>query len=220
VNTIGANLVTLMHEAIERELVLGPDAEELTRLGIHRRRVQLASLKARDRGELVESCDRRTHEKILAEDVPARPWPELERQAREVHARLVERVAGLSDDELLDEEPWRAIDEPALWRQLLFSCVRLAAVSEYLRDRGEVDEAIRVNERASQQLRASALPPKASADPIYNLACLHAGSGRTEEAVRSLAEAVRLNPHLVDWSRKDRDLDPIRGEEAYAELVA
>ncbi len=216
--TIGADLVTLMDEAIERELALGPDADELVRLGIHKRRVQLVSLKARDRGELVESCDRRPQEEILAEDVPARPWPELERQARDVVAQLVERVGQLGD-ELVAEEPWQEIDEPLLWRQLQSSCVCLTAMSEYLRDRGDVDEAIRVNEQLRDQLRASALPPKAAGDPSYNLACLYAGTDRKDEALASLTAALAVNSHLVDWSRKDHDLDSIRGE-AYEEVVA
>ena len=220
--TIGADLVRLTNETLERELALGPAGERVVRLGIHTRCVQLATLKAVDRGEVVEGCDPRPHDEILATDVPPRPWPDLESEARNVVRLLADRIETLNDDELLAEEPWREIGEPPLWRQLLVSCSgqQVTAISEHLRDEGELQRAIELNEWLRARLQGSTLPPKAEAFPIYNLACLQAGAGRSEQALALLAEALRLTPHLVEWSRKDRDLDPIREEPAYAALVA
>jgi hypothetical protein len=221
-HTIGAGVVTLMNETLERELAPGPEVERVVRLGIHTRRVQLATLKALERGEVVESCDVRSHDEILETDIPSRPWQELEHQARAVAHELAERVCAMDDDQLLAEEPWREIHEPPLWRQLLGSCSgqQITTLSEHFRDEGELERAIELNEWMRERLRSSTLPPKAEAFPIYNLACLHAGGGRREEALALLAEALRLNPHLVEWSRKDRDLDPLREEPEYAALVA
>jgi hypothetical protein len=218
---IGSDIVRLMGETLETELALGPDAEEVVRLGAYARDVQLSTLKARDRGELVESCDPRSREEMLAETRP-RPWPDLERDARDVVAALGERTAALTDDELVAEEPWREIGEPPLWRQLFCSGVlhQVTVMSERLRDEGDVDAAIRLNEHLLDRVRASSLPPKAEGDALYNLACLHACAGRRAEAVALLEQAIAFNSHLVEWSRKDADLDAIRAEPGYLALVA
>jgi hypothetical protein len=218
---IGTDLVQLIEETLETELPFGPECEELVRLGAYARDVQLSTLKARDRGELVESCDPRSREEMLAE-TRARPWPELERDARQVVAALCERIAAFTDDELVAKEPWSEIGEPPLWRQLFSSGVvhQVVVMSEHLRDEGDVDAAIRLNEQLRERVRATALPPKADGDAAYNLACLHAYAGRRSEAVALLEQAIAVNPHLVEWSKKDADLDGIRAEPGYLALVA
>jgi tetratricopeptide (TPR) repeat protein len=54
----------------------------------------------------------------------------------------------------------------------------------------------------------------------YNAACVYSLTGRTEEAMKHLRRAVELSP---DTSRKyaenDPDLEAIRGEPAFAELI-
>jgi len=54
----------------------------------------------------------------------------------------------------------------------------------------------------------------------YNTACLHAAAGRKLEAVTALERAVFLGFRDFDWIFKDKDLDPIRGEEGYKKLTA
>jgi len=219
--TIGTELVTLMNETLEAELALGPEGEEVVRLAEYTRDVQLSTMKARDRGELVEGCDPRSRDELLAE-TRVRPWSELERDARAVVASLSERIATVTDDELVAEDPWSEIGEPPLWRQLFCSGVLYSVTlrSELLRDGGDVDEAIRLNERLRDRVSATSLPPKAHGDAAYNLACLHAHAGRREEAVALLEQAIAVNPHLVEWSQKDADLDGIREEPGYLALVA
>ena len=219
--TIGTELMTLIDETLEAELALGPEGEEVVRLSAYTRDVLLSTLKARDRGELVEGCDPRSREELLAETRP-RPWPELERDARAVVASLGERIAACTDDELVAEEPWSEIGEPPLWRQLFCTGVVYSVTlrSELLRDGGDVDAAISLNERLRERVRTTSLPPKADGDPAYNLACLHAYAGRHEEAVALLEQAIAVNPHLVEWSQKDADLDGIREEPGYLALVA
>jgi tetratricopeptide (TPR) repeat protein len=218
---IGSDLVQLMAETLETELALGPEAEDVVRLGTYTRDVQLSTLKARERGELVDSCDPRSRDELLAE-TRRLPWPELEREARRVVAALAERITTLTHEELVAEEPWSEVGEPPLWRQLFCTGVvhQVTVMSERLRDHGEVDEAIGLNERLRARVRRTSLPPKAEGDALYNLACLHAGAGRRAEAVELLEEAIALNPHLVEWSQKDSDLDGIRDEPGYLALVA
>jgi hypothetical protein len=54
----------------------------------------------------------------------------------------------------------------------------------------------------------------------YNIACLHATSGRKADAVAALARAVEFGFREFDWMTRDRDLESIRGEEGYKKIAA
>jgi hypothetical protein len=57
------------------------------------------------------------------------------------------------------------------------------------------------------------------AAPLYNLACCEALAGRTQDAIGHLRIAFERRPSLRDLAKEDTDLDPLRGEPAYQELV-
>lgn len=54
----------------------------------------------------------------------------------------------------------------------------------------------------------------------YNLACCEARLGETEEAIKHLAAALELRPSLAELAREDSDLDAIREDTRFEELVA
>jgi tetratricopeptide (TPR) repeat protein len=54
---------------------------------------------------------------------------------------------------------------------------------------------------------------------VYNVACLESLMGRKEEALAHLREALGRSNRLRDLARTDSDLDAIRGEPAFEELV-
>jgi predicted Zn-dependent protease len=53
----------------------------------------------------------------------------------------------------------------------------------------------------------------------YNVACLNAVEGRRDEALEALAEAIRRRPKLAEWARKDDDLERLRDDPRFRELV-
>jgi len=55
---------------------------------------------------------------------------------------------------------------------------------------------------------------------LYNIACIHAGTGRKAEAVAALGRAVEAGFRDFDWILRDKDLDPIRDEEGYRKILA
>jgi mannose-6-phosphate isomerase-like protein (cupin superfamily) len=57
------------------------------------------------------------------------------------------------------------------------------------------------------------------ATPLYNLACCEALTGRKEDAIGHLRVAFERRPSLRDVAKEDPDLDPLRDEPAYRELV-
>jgi mannose-6-phosphate isomerase-like protein (cupin superfamily) len=76
---------------------------------------------------------------------------------------------------------------------------------------GDYDEVI---DRARETLEASEY-----ASPLYNLACCEALAGRREDAIGHLRVAFERRPSLRDLAKEDTDLDPLRDEPAFRELV-
>ena len=58
------------------------------------------------------------------------------------------------------------------------------------------------------------------ATPLYNLACCEAMVGRKEDAIGHLRVAFERRPSLRDLAKEDTDLDPLRDDPAFRELVA
>ena len=57
------------------------------------------------------------------------------------------------------------------------------------------------------------------AGPLFNLACCESLAGRKEDAIGHLRVAIDLRPNLRDLAKEDTDLDPLRDEPAFRELV-
>lgn len=57
------------------------------------------------------------------------------------------------------------------------------------------------------------------AAPLYNLACCEAMAGRKDDAIGHLRVAFERRPSLRDLAKDDTDLDSLRDEPAFRELV-
>jgi tetratricopeptide (TPR) repeat protein len=55
---------------------------------------------------------------------------------------------------------------------------------------------------------------------LYNLACAEALLGETDAALEHLQEAVQERPSLADNAREDHDLEPIRADPRFGEVVS
>jgi tetratricopeptide (TPR) repeat protein len=54
---------------------------------------------------------------------------------------------------------------------------------------------------------------------FYNVACCESLTGQTTEALEHLRKAIELSEQFRDYAKNDSDLDAIRGESAFQELV-
>jgi mannose-6-phosphate isomerase-like protein (cupin superfamily) len=80
-----------------------------------------------------------------------------------------------------------------------------------LYEAGKYDEVI---ERSRETLESAGYP-----QPLYNLACCESLAGRTDDAIEHLRQAIDQVEMLRDLAKQDTDLDPIREEPAFKELV-
>jgi tetratricopeptide (TPR) repeat protein len=55
--------------------------------------------------------------------------------------------------------------------------------------------------------------------PMYNLACCEALSGQKAGAIEHLRRAIERSDQMRDYAKEDSDLDPLRDEPAFKELV-
>lgn len=56
-------------------------------------------------------------------------------------------------------------------------------------------------------------------DPYYNLACLHALKGETIRSLAQLKKAISLDTSVREWARKDRDLQSLKGQPGFQEII-
>jgi tetratricopeptide (TPR) repeat protein len=80
-------------------------------------------------------------------------------------------------------------------------------------------------EAGEHEAVAEDLRPLVEANPqypllAYNLACLESLTGRTDDAIEHLRQAIGGSDRFRAYAQGDSDLDAIRGEPAFEELMA
>jgi tetratricopeptide (TPR) repeat protein len=115
-------------------------------------------------------------------------------------ARALEAMNGL-----LSFMPSYLVQHPDDGRAHMVFAVELAAA-------GRTDEARREGDRAVE------LSP---GDPLmmYNAACLYAQLSELHKSISTLREAIESGNHNYEWMKRDSDLDPIRDDPEYIELM-
>ncbi len=91
---------------------------------------------------------------------------------------------------------------------------------EYLTENGQPERAAPLFEDAVTDLRAASAPALSLGAAVYNLACLRAGQGRTDEALDLIAEALELRPEMREHAAADPDLEALRGTPRFQEIVS
>ena len=56
-------------------------------------------------------------------------------------------------------------------------------------------------------------------DPYYNLACLYAYKGQGVQSLKNLRMAISIDKSVIEWARKDRDLQNLRGMPEFEEIT-
>lgn len=138
-----------------------------------------------------------------------RPFEELEDDAARIADALVADVEALDAGTLGSAPAW--IDDATLADEIIQQCATHGMVLMFgvLCERGGADDA-----RAAQAAFVEALPPDVSAlqrsRALYNLACLDVRTGREDDAVETLTDALGLRPSLEEQVREDPELEPVR----------
>lgn len=90
---------------------------------------------------------------------------------------------------------------------------------DYLRENGEHERANRLFEDALQEVKEASSSPAVHAIALYNLACVRSYQGRTDVAITVLGEAIQLRPAMKAEAAGDKDLNGLRDDPRFQELV-
>jgi len=145
-------------------------------------------------------------------------WEELVTETARLRAETAALIKRLTADELTQKGryPWQRggslgglifvnwYDHPAEhWADIYLS-------------RGELDRAIELRQAVVATVgELFAHDPTLYSYMVYKLGSMYARNGRSEQAIDAIREALTVNPSLIEWVRKDTDIDPLRGLPAF-----
>jgi tetratricopeptide (TPR) repeat protein len=149
-----------------------------------------------------------------------RSWAEVMDLEALAFEHLVTSVEALSEAELLDAGSYEWTQGRTLAWIAAFTGYYHPQdhISDHLAKRGELDAAEAMQIRIVEAMGSFDSSPRSHGTNLYNLACFYALNGMPELALENLSRAFTLRPELVDWSKRDSDLDSLRGLPAYQVL--
>ena len=136
----------------------------------------------------------------------------VRRASREVTAALIDGLAAVGDDDLLDPSRHRWLRGRMLWLQLV---VRgfwhpMGHIADYYICHGQAARAAQVQAQAIAVAEYLGAPEPARGMAHYSLACAQARADQPDAALAELATAVCLNPDLAAKLASEPDLAVLR----------
>ena len=213
--------------AVEEELLLAglplagdrpgsPDCWAVAPLIAHNtefKRQQVTRLTAIRQGETPPDFAEIDHRSAEVYRAYCQPDAGQVRQAsREVTAALIDGLAGVGDDDLLDPSRHRWLRGRMLWLQLV---VRgfwhpMGHIADYYICHGQAARAAEVQAQAVAVAGYLGAPDPARGMAHYSLACAQARADQPEAALEQLQTAVRLNSDLAAKLAGEPDLAGLR----------
>lgn len=140
------------------------------------------------------------------------PWNAVMNWAGQAQDELIQAIDAIDEPSLIDPEKFDWTNDRPLWQYIAFGegYHPYAHLGDILILSGKDQEAEKVQLDLYEALTALDESETWRGTQRYNLACFYALHDQPERALDLLGESLRLNPALIDWSKKDSDLDPLR----------
>lgn len=142
--------------------------------------------------------------------------------SQRVTDELIGALPAIPDEDLTDPRRHSWLGGRQLWLQII---VRgfwhpTGHVGEYYLAHGQPERGIALHSRAVETAGRLGAPAPARGMACYGLACAQARSGRADDAVAAIRQAVSLNPELLASARRDPDLAALREAGRLATLLS
>jgi len=126
---------------------------------------------------------------------------------------LIDQLRNMSEEDL--ERPWQ--DDRSIWRTVVGNGYihPIMHMIEHYQQKGDMAQAAEITAMLGQPLVELDDSPDWQGTIKYNAACSLSLLGKKEAAIAELRDALALAPELIDWSKQDSDLDPLREEPAF-----
>lgn len=148
-------------------------------------------------------------------------WSKVLQRLSNASESLVAAIEQLPDEDLTEPErfPWQR-GRP-LWRSVVYVTYyhTMRHLAELYVDRGDGDFSQKLQEHAAMLQEQLDDSPGWQASVHYNLACYYSITGERSKAIQSLETAFKLSPDLIAWSKNDSEIDPIRDDPGYMNLI-
>jgi len=154
----------------------------------------------------------------IYEEYKDRSWDEVKKMTSSTYQRGQAYLDRINEEILLDKIEG---DERPFWRILADNFVThpMLHIWDLLQKSGRGDKVVEIfGEKLAKMLRKLDNSNNWQGLIDYNLACVYSLSGELKKSVETLAEALKKNPLLTDWSKEDPDLDALRELPGYLEL--
>jgi hypothetical protein len=149
-------------------------------------------------------------------------WDDMRHKVENVHHKQVAWLQAMTEDDLTNPACFPWLNNRPLWGRVIGNSVihPLLHFAEFYANHGQRDYATQLQESLVAPLLALSDSPAWRASTLYNLACYYSLAGLKDKAIAQLAEALPLDPNLIEWSKQDTDLNALRDDPAYQALYA
>ena len=149
--------------------------------------------------------------KIFAKN-QGRSWDQIHSDYQTTSQQILRLAALLSEHDLNMPQRFAWLTDQTFASRLsgTFYWHVQAHLAYFFFDRKEPARAVEIAEKFAAQVGADE-PAKERGTALYNLACFSALAGRSETALANLKTALSIYPELIELSKKDTDLDSLRG---------
>ncbi len=128
---------------------------------------------------------------------------------KKIHTELHKKYDAFSAEALSDPKKFAWLEGRPMSDRILGNSVwhPQSHIADFYIKRNQLQKAIQMQEALTEKLNDFPTWAPAAA---YNLACFYALNGMQDKAIPQLKKAFAQRPDLIDWSKKDNDLDSLR----------
>jgi hypothetical protein len=146
---------------------------------------------------------------------------EVEQEAARISDELVAVVERFPEEHLLDPKRYAWSHGQPLVAGVLVAGVRhpCAHLTGFYLERDDPQRAVQLQETLVATVRRMDLPTTFRAVAEYDLARVYAATGRPDQALVRLSDALQLDPQLAEQARQHPDLEALRELPAFQALM-
>lgn len=177
-------------------------------------------IKTADKGERVLTAD---YYLILNDGIFIRnvekDFEIARKEERESFEKGLAVLEKMDADELVDLEKYDFMNHNSTLDRALgtFGWHVSSHVSDFYIQNGKLEKAVALQEALTEEYKQF---PTWKGNAVYNLACFYSLQGMKEKALENLKIAFNERPTLIEWSRQDADMDPLRDDPDFQALTA
>lgn len=148
-------------------------------------------------------------------------WKLINTKLEKAYLDNIQHLRLLSEEDLGAKDILYPPEDRPLWNSILdATCVHtITHAGQIYNERGNSRKSVELLDKIFEDMQSLDPTPRWRGTNIYNMACLYTLSGNSEKALELLRESFSLRPDLIEWSKKDTDLDTLRGNRSFIELM-